>query len=523
MRLIHKTYAAAVLGLAAIGCNKVVEPVATEAGTIRIAAGVADTKAMLTNDDLIGQTEIKVFDILSDGSYTKHIDDAASFVAAGEAWQLKNEPESGSVKGYSWRPDGKVCNHNFFTWLSKDKDGQTPEGYFGTGFGWSSPSPEKVTVNVPAKKMLLSSDQFDFSMSDIVTRDVATANYSMVNMNLKHFFSAFGIKAHNYDNDAIIISSVKLYGIKNTKSATVTYDCSQPSSQAVVSYANQASDWATEETGLELLKEGTKITLAPDAEVSNIITCAAGGNKSQDAKDAFYLMWPQTVAEMASSYDPDGDLIVDFSHAILAITFNAGGLDYVTKYVSLCPIGTEQGWDAGSCHQIELSFTNKFIELSVSVLPWLYLEKEVNYDKMIACNEGGELTFVEDSYYADPADPTKIYFKNSATPIKGYFSLARPINGSWMISKVGDFDAFEIDNIEFGQWGDKVDYAYGTIDGSSLAYFSIYPKDQDPKRDYQIKLAFAVRNTAGNVYAADDVIQGQDPSKYITIILQTMN
>lgn len=507
-----------IMAASASGCS-LKEPLPVEdADLIRISANMAGTKAMLAESDLTGSTQIKVFDILSDNAHTKHINaDIASFVAEDNPWSLANENT-----GYSWRPDQKICNHNFFSWLSRDKSGLTPASIFGSDLALSVPSPDNgiYTVSVPQATINLGSQQFDFCLSDIVTRNVATSNYSMVNMELKHFFTAFGIKAHNYDSDPITITSVKLYGIKNTKSATITYDTTTESAETQISYSDQASSWGTGASGLELLK--ASIRLDPDDDVDNIITCTAGGSKSTSATDAIYLMWPQTVEELASSYDGNGDLIVDYSHAILGVTYSSGG-NSDTKYVSLCPLGKTQGWDAGTCHQIELSFTSKFLELNVSVKAWDFLERDVNYSKQIACNSEGELKFVTGTYISDPDDATKIYFKNSATPIRGYFSFARPVNGSWMISKNGDFDAFEIDNEEFGIWGDGVDFAYGTIDGNSVAYFTIFPKDQDPKRDYSIKLAFAVRTTSGEVYSADDVIQGRDASTYTTIILQSMN
>lgn len=522
MRLTKSSYVAPFLLLfAAASCSKKESEIIDQTERISICASVQTTKSLLTSTDLIGQTQIKVFDILSDGEYTKHIEgDTGSYVDADSPWRLSGEP----VAGYSWRPDHKICNHNFFTWISRDKDGLTPTSIFGSDLTLAPNSPDNgiYTVNIPQTGITLGSNQFDFCYSDIATRDVATSNYSMVNLSLKHFFTSFGIKAHNYDSDPITITSIKLYGIKNRKSATITYDTTTPSSAATVAYSTPSSDWRTSGSGLELL--GGNITIDPDEEVNNIITCAAGGSKSKNAEDAFYLMWPQTEAELASNYDGEGNLIVDYSHAILGVTYSAGSGASVTRYVSLCPLGKSQGWDAGTCHKIELSFTSKFIELSVSVLPWEFIERDVNYDKQISCNSEGELKFVGGTYYKDPDDPSNtIYFKNAATPIRGYFSFATPVNGSWMISKNGDFDAFEIDNEEFGTFGDGVDYAYGTIDGNSVAYFTIYPKDQDPKRDYSIKLAFAVRTTSGDVYAADDVIQGQDPTKYYTIVLQSMN
>lgn len=512
---------AIILGLAMTGCEDIRVSVPYHGECISVAAGVPATKGMMWDSDLVAGSQIKVYDVLSDGEHTRHIDDLASFVSADQPWSLANEPTVGSTQGYSWRPDNKLCDHNFFAWLSSDRNGITPASAFGSAISLHSNTPDDgvYTVSVPSTTMLLQSPQFDFSFSDVLTRDISTANYSTVNLDLKHFFTSFGIKAHNYDSDAITITSVKLYGIKNTKSATITFDTNTPGNSSTVAYSNQASSWTTAGNGLELL--GGNINIESNAGVANIITCAAGGSKNVNATDAFYLMWPQTATEMASEYS-DGALVVDYNNAILAVTYKAGSSSPVTKYVSLCPLGKTQGWDAGTCHQIELSFTSKFVDLSVSVRPWTFIERDVNYDKTISCNSEGELHFVDGTCVKDEVNHI-IYFKNSATPIRGYFSFATPVNGSWMISKNGDFDAFEIDNELFGTWGDGVDYSYGTIDGTSVQYFTIYPKDQDPQRDYSLKLAFAVRTTSGDVYSADEVVQGVNPANYYTIILQSLN
>lgn len=506
------------IGILLTGCQR--EAVQVPAGdSIMISAGVEQTRALLNSGDLVAGSQISVYDVLSDGLYTKHINGVvASFQAAGDPWAFAGMPPA----VYSWRPDQKICNHNFFTWLTRDPSGLTPSSIFGSNLSLASNSPDNgiYRVNVPSTTMTLGSRQFDFCYSDIVTRDVATSNYSTVNLELRHFFTAFAIKAHNYDSDPITVTSVKLYGIRNTKRAVITYDTNDPGSQASVEYTGASSSWAGEAKGLELLR--SSITLDPDQDLNNIITCTAGGSKTTGATDAKYLMWPQTEAEMTSSYDGEGNLIVDYSKAILAVTYRSGISPEVTKCVSLCPQGKTQAWDPGTFHQLELSFTSKFVTLDVSVLPWDYLEKDVNYAKTIACNTNGELSFVDGTCVRDDANH-RIYFRNSATPIRGYFSFASPVNGSWMISKNGDFDAFEIDNESLGEWGDGIDFAYGTIDGSSVSYFTIYPIDQDPQKDYSIQLAFAVRTTSGEVYSADIVVQGEDPSQYYTIILQSLN
>ena len=75
----------------------------------------------------------------------------------------------------------------------------------------------------------------------------------------------------------------------------------------------------------------------------------------------------------------------------------------------------------------------------------------------------------------------------------------------WMISLTGDVNAFEVtpDN--------------GEIDGIT-AHISVKPLISDPKRDYKVKLKFAVRRADGRVITADEV----QPTVY-TIVLPQNN
>ena len=93
----------------------------------------------------------------------------------------------------------------------------------------------------------------------------------------------------------------------------------------------------------------------------------------------------------------------------------------------------------------------------------------------------------------------------NAQPAKGSFTIKAPVGGTWMISLTGDVNAFEVtpDN--------------GEIDGIT-AHISVKPLISDPKRDYKVKLKFAVRRADGRVITADEV----QPTVY-TIVLPQNN
>ena len=96
-----------------------------------------------------------------------------------------------------------------------------------------------------------------------------------------------------------------------------------------------------------------------------------------------------------------------------------------------------------------------------------------------------------------------------------------------MVEKVGDFDAFEVDNVTPGTGegvvGDGIDTKEGVIDGNE-ARIAIYPKITNPKRDYSITLSFTVRNNSGTVTQVNTEMKAaadnQDAAWYPIVILK---
>lgn len=474
---------------------------------IHISVSMNDhTKSILHSTDLTGSTKIKLYDIVNDGSsFAAHINGATTSYGTPE-WDIDGAP-------YSWYRNSSLPDHNFFGILTADKDDIQASSLFGIGQPSLAINGDRYTFQYPSTAILLSSTQFDACHSDITVRDKASANFTTVEIPMRHLLTCFGISAHNYNNQSLTVKSVKLHGLTNKKSADITYNLS--TSATSVYYTPDPSapkSWTTEQTAVELLQ--SPITLESDHSCANIIT--AFGSHSSSAAE-YFIMWPQTVAELTPTNpdigrDESGSVIKTDSDPMLVITYAMGtGEDIIIPV----PLPHDQDWAAGHCRKMELSFTSKSVTLTAETLNWNYEEATVDYSGNVTIKENGHLKFIESSCYID--DYRKMVFFRGGNPITATFALDTPVGDTWIVSKSGDFDAFEIDNVEGGVIGDKKDFNYGTIDGN-VASFTIMPTVSAPLKEYSITLEFAVRTTTERVIDITDLVQTE---KY-TIVLQAL-
>ncbi len=495
--------------LAIAGCEK--NPAVVDNGngnmdesSIKITA----TKAVLDPDDLQQvNTQIKLYDVIKNGdAYSYRINgDIASY--ASNEWTFANEPDG----GYQWlegtgSAKAKV-DHFFFGWLNQDKDENKASDLFGSNLTFSG-SGSSYSLAIPSTTMTLTSAQFDMSYIDMVKRSKEESNYSAVELTLQHYFTSFGIKAHNYTSDQITITGIKLYGIKNVNSGSIAFNTA--SCTSTPTYGTGSSTWTDAAYGPQLLS--SNILISADSGVNNVITSTG---KLTSATDAYFLMWPQSASDLGSN-------------AKMAITYQVNGGTATTVEVGIRPTDATFGWDAGSRHMVEIAFRDKAVSLTATVQPWDNIEPEINYSGTLSIKEHGGLAFVGDGSTCTVDEDNKTVYFKGGNPITFTFTLESPLDATWMITKVGDFDVFEIDNETqnpltgqpYSTHGDGVDYNYGTIDGNT-ATVTIFPKITDPQRDYKIRLQFAVRTSSGLVYSADELVQGsKDSSTYYTIVLQ---
>ncbi len=83
----------------------------------------------------------------------------------------------------------------------------------------------------------------------------------------------------------------------------------------------------------------------------------------------------------------------------------------------------------------------------------------------------------------------------NAQPAQAQFSLQTPLGGSWIVSLVGDVNAFEVTP------------STGVISGQTETIY-VKPLVASPTRDYKVQLKFNVRRSDGRMIAADNIIQG---------------
>ena len=530
----HYLIIASALAAAAVSCSKEA-PRADAGGTITFSAGEEATKGLIYNSGLSGsKTRIGIYDLLSTGEYHISPSNPLKYDSSDEYWVLDGKEGNDAPKWVLKDSEDKdVSRHSFFGWLATAPDGTEAESYWGSGFTLTR-NGQVHTLTIPAKTVLTESvrqqvsnpmsgvSQMDFCYTDVVNRTTAAANYSTVNLSLKHLFTSFRLSAKNYNDDVVVLKNIYITGLKNSKSATITFDSEKGESKVEfadaastlkIPFPQNADDQAI--CSLNLMNDYNNgkldIQLQPDPSDYNEYIWPD------------LLIWPQTLEELTPDkstmpyVDDNGELSCDYgteiSDPMIIVVYSEGGGD---DLLYCAPLPNSVGWDAGTRHLLQLLFYKKKVELKAETIPWDYVEQSVAYSVQVT--EGNRLSFKTSTCTVDAGSKT-VYFKGG-NPITCYFKISQPTDATWLVSKSGDFDAFEIDNVKIGEYGDGEDTAWGTIDGSQ-AEFTIYPTIVDPKRDYKIHLTFDVRTSSTRVINADEAVQGSSDSKdWYTIVLQ---
>lgn len=457
---------------------------------IKFAVGMA-TKAFLGPNDLNqANTELTIWgyagtDPLIEGQ-------TATYNAIDGGWNLGDE--------YYW---GGNVKYKFFSYLTKDKNGNTAP----TGLSMAD-----STLTVPAKTFdfAATDNDFDFCYSEVVSVPADNTSHSTVAFDLTHLYSAVAFSARNYTTDEITINEVTLYGLKNKKSATIAFTDSSK-----VSYpANSVS--CTWTSGKKL--NSADIVLDEDhTEYANIVGTASTTTQH-------YMFWPQDSTELKATGWTDSDT-QPTGGAYLKVVYDQAGTEY-TKYAQFPQDkdGTDLlGWPAGSKRMMQIAFRDNYFTLELQAAPWDYSEPTIKYDDEVRVET--PLQFDSSTCTVDETNH-KLYFKG-ANPIIGSFTLDSPEGATWVISKEGDYDAFEIDNITIGdnglpasRYGDKVDCNFGAVNVNGNQ-FTIYPMDVEEGREYSIEISFSIRYPNGESFCIDDKLQvdGSNNTVKWTIIL----
>lgn len=489
--------------LAAVACNKS-EPDNQQPNTpIAISATEAGvTKALLDNETFKADgVRLQIYDFVGE-SNVPHINDRIGPDVKGSAlaestegvWPFEDPENKGP---YQWTPE----THKFFGWLANDPNGTkdnknddlTPQKFWGTGFVFNETT--KV-LTIPETVMNESTTQFDFLYSNIVTRDMMTApDYSTVNLEFQHLFTAVSFGASNGTETDVTIQEFKIEKILNKKSATINFSGTNPA----VAYVNGTQNQYLTLTNSKSYKLGS------EDYVNNIFD----GTKNQK----FLMLWPLESKDIHSTAEvqPGDDGNVDFEDypaeykMYIKYTFaDEPGLT-IEKRMNFPDINFE----AGKKYHFDIAFADKTVSLKTTVKNWIHDKQEIDYANSAVTVPGGGVLRWNDSKSTLMESETgeKLVVIKNGQPAEADFTIDTPLGGVWLISLSGDIDAF------------RVDPDNGEINAAT-AHIRVVPLIEDPKREYKVKLKFAVRRPDGRIIAADELVQPASTKR--TVVLSPM-
>lgn len=477
---IHTFIIATAALMAAASCNKEVPENQCIAKTISISASEsATTKALLDNRTFnTTGNRIQVYDFVTEGTNTvKHIDAYAGpdvesnspMYTYGETWPFENK-ENGTPTIYQWIPG----IHKFFGWLAKDANfgetPMTPEAFFTKGIVFNETA---QTLTISPLTIDHNAQQFDFMYSNVVTTEPQN---DPVDMSFSHLFTAVSIGVENSTSSFVKIEDFKIEGIPSTRGASINFS----GTATAVSYSNW-TEGATITRGLDTGKAGYEVS--PKNLRSNIFD----GSTTQQ----FMLLWPVESQHLHSSskIETSEEGVVTYPQDWkMYIKYTADGKTY-EKRINFPNIS----WEAGNKYHLTIVFADKIVELKTEVKPWEYEEQTIDYtNEGVSLSAGGALAWDRTASSVD--DEKRMVSIVNAQPAKAQFTLQTPIGGNWIVSLVGDVNAFEVSP------------STGIID-THTATVHVKPLISSPTRDYKVQLKFTVRRSDGRMIAADNIIQ----------------
>lgn len=439
------------------------------------------TKALLDATSFMRDgNRIQIYDFVTDGTTTtKHIDAYAGpdvdsnspMHDYGYTWPFEDKV-SGEPVMYQWIPG----THKFFGWLAKDANfglttPMTPEAFFGNGFEFNE---GEQTLTIPAKTIDYTTPQFDFMYSNVVTTEPQN---DPVDMMFGHLFTAVSIGVENSTSSFIKIEDFKIEGIPTTRGASVNFG----GTATTVTYSAW-TEGATFTRGLDSGKAGYEVS--PKNLRSNIFD----GSTTQQ----FMMLWPveaeylHSTEKMSTS---DEGVVIYPENWKMYIKYTADGKTTYEKRINFPNIS----WEAGNKYHLTIVFADKMVELRTEVKPWEYENQTIDYTtEGASLSAGGALAWSKTISSVD--DDAKMVSIVNAQPAQAMFTLQTPVGGSWIVSLVGDVNAFEVSP------------STGIIDSKTATVY-VRPLVSSPTRDYKVQLKFTVRRSDGRMIAADNVIQ----------------
>ena len=472
--------ASAVL-MAAAACSKYPEQNASENTPITLKATEAgSTKALLDNETFNATgNRIQVYDFVTDGTTTSKyidayagpdVDSNSSLHQYGKTWPFEDKVTRAPTT-YKWIPG----SHKFFGWLANDAnfdDHMTPEAFFTTEEGFKF-NESTQTLTISPKAIDHTTPQFDFMYSNVVTSEPQNAPVDML---FSHLFTAVSIGVENSTSSFVKIEDFKIERIPNKRGASLNFS----GTATAVSYSEWTED-AIITRGLDAGKAGYEVS--PKSLRSNIFD----GSTTQQ----FMLLWPveaQYLHSTAKIETSDEGVVTYPDSWKMYIKYTSDNKTY-EKRINFPNIT----WEAGQKYHLTIVFADKMVELKTEVKPWEYEEQTIDYtNEGVSLSAGGALSWAGNVSSVNDAE--KMVSIVNAQAAQAMFTLQTPIGGSWIVSLVGDVNAFEVSP------------ATGIIDSQTTTVY-VKPLVSSPTRDYKVQLKFTVRRSDGRMIAADNIIQ----------------
>lgn len=456
------------------------EPETPTAKLPNITFGNPGTKAMLNDADLKENgSKIQVYDLLS--GYTG---------TTIEGWNPADEPyideeiiyngntvwEYASNGIYPWTVNGI---HKFFGYLTYDKKSDLKvTDLVGTG----QLTLNGTTLTVPSITFNTTAKQFDFLYSDLVQRNAADKDYSVVPLTLKHLFTAISVEVESKTDTKVKLKNIYFEGLKNKKSATISF-----ASPSTVSFGTSSAD------GLffpEMTGDGV------DLEEDDVYNPFTGQKNPNPYTRTYFMLWPQSIDDIApTNLDTEHDGFTHLSSDSLIVVSYDLEVDGNWEHHDTRIKFPKQAWEAGKKYHFTIQFSDKLILLTTKVIPWDYNEYDIDYSEGSVVVPTG-LKF--DQSTCNINNDTKVVTVVSGKNPIGTFTIMAPVGGIWKVGMTGDTEYFTITP------------SSGTIDpqrteGGRVTLTVTPNLSLERPTDKQIKLKFTVTASERDIDAQSEI------------------
>lgn len=500
-----KIYCILLFSLAAASCGKHGPEVKKEShGYILFHPKAEETKALLSDQDLhTNGSELKVYDFLSgfegeiDGvSYTpdrsiKYIDDAVRYDSAKDAviWDYVN---NGTM--YPWTSTGE---HDFFAYLLRDaKAGLNLDNLLpGTSF-----NQDNTTLTIPQSTITIDSPQFDFLYSDKLTRNAADiAERSVVNLGLKHFFTALSVQFVNKSSLPVTLLSIR-FEIPNKCRADIPFS---------VQTTPVFSEKSVDTNNYFVNKTDLNYTLPAKVPNGSLVYYDLFTGATNPAKKTFRLCWMMEGHEIAPTnpfpeelkVGPEAQREFYATDSLIVLSYKIGnGKVHHTR--AKFPA---TNWEGGKRYHMNLQFLDKQMIVDYEVLPWDYYEVPMAFEDKSITATG--LAFKEETYSATGNDldengaPTKTITTKNGMSVVGEFNIYNPIGGMLHLGISGMTRFFDVSMNGSGS-GVRID----PMTNNGKVVLTITPKTELTRtEDCKIRLHFSVEQNNRSVNADSEI------------------